>query len=65
MAIRESETGEQSQRADLSVDLCGLTLRTPLVGLSGCVGFGEEYTRVEGFTNRELGALCLKYPEPW
>lgn len=60
MAIRESETGEQSQRADLSVDLCGLTLRTPLVGLSGCVGFGEEYTRVEGFTNRELGALCLK-----
>ena len=66
MAIRESETGEQSQRADLSVDLCGLTLRTPLVGLSGCVGFGEEYTRVEGFTNRELGALCLKgtTPEP-
>ena len=48
------------QSADLTVDLCGLALRTPLIGLSGCVGFGEEYTRVEGFTNRELGALCLK-----
>jgi dihydroorotate dehydrogenase (NAD+) catalytic subunit len=28
--------------------------------LSGCVGFGEEYTRVEGFSNREVGAVCLK-----
>ena len=28
--------------------------------LSGCVGFGEEYTRVAGFTNRDAGAICLK-----
>ena len=28
--------------------------------LSGCVGFGEEYTRVEGFSNRDVGAVCLK-----
>jgi dihydroorotate dehydrogenase (NAD+) catalytic subunit len=28
--------------------------------LSGCVGFGEEYTRVQGFTNRDCGAVCLK-----
>ncbi len=28
--------------------------------LSGCVGFGEEYTRVAGFSNREVGAVCLK-----
>lgn len=28
--------------------------------LSGCVGFGEEYTRVAGFSNRDVGALCLK-----
>jgi dihydroorotate dehydrogenase (NAD+) catalytic subunit len=28
--------------------------------LSGCVGFGEEYTRVEGFNNRQVGAVCLK-----
>ena len=28
--------------------------------LSGCVGFGEEYTRVAGFSNRDVGAICLK-----
>lgn len=28
--------------------------------LSGCVGFGEEYTRVVGFSHREVGAVCLK-----
>lgn len=28
--------------------------------LSGCVGFGEEYTRVEGFSNRDVGAIALK-----
>jgi dihydroorotate dehydrogenase (NAD+) catalytic subunit len=33
---------------------------TPLVLLSGCVGFGEEYTRVQGFSNRDAGAVCLK-----
>ncbi|TDJ19351.1 MAG: dihydroorotate dehydrogenase [Gammaproteobacteria bacterium] len=44
----------------LAVDFCGLRLNTPLVLLSGCVGFGEEYTRVEGFSNRQVGAVCLK-----
>ena len=44
----------------LAIDFCGLRLRTPLVLLSGCVGFGEEYTRVEGFSNAEAGAICLK-----
>jgi dihydroorotate dehydrogenase (NAD+) catalytic subunit len=33
---------------------------SPLVLLSGCVGFGEEYTRVAGFSNRDVGAVCLK-----
>ena len=28
--------------------------------LSGCAGFGEEYTRVQGFSNRDVGAVCLK-----
>jgi dihydroorotate dehydrogenase (NAD+) catalytic subunit len=28
--------------------------------LSGCVGFGEEYTRVEGFSNRDAGGIVLK-----
>lgn len=37
-----------------------MSFATPLVLLSGCVGFGEEYTRVQGFTNRDVGAVCLK-----
>ncbi len=44
----------------LAVDFCGLHLASPLVLLSGCVGFGEEYTRVEGFSNRDAGAIVLK-----
>jgi dihydroorotate dehydrogenase (NAD+) catalytic subunit len=44
----------------LAVNLCGLQFATPLVLLSGCVGFGEEYTRVKGFSNRDVGAVCLK-----
>ncbi len=44
----------------LAIDFCGLTLNSPLVLLSGCVGFGEEYTRVQGFSNRDVGAVCLK-----
>jgi len=44
----------------LAVDFCGMHFATPLVLLSGCVGFGEEYTRVHGFSNRDVGAVCLK-----
>lgn len=44
----------------LAIDFCGLRFNTPLVLLSGCVGFGEEYTRVAGFSNRDAGAICLK-----
>ena len=44
----------------LAVDFCGMKFATPLVLLSGCVGFGEEYTRVAGFSNRDVGAVCLK-----
>ncbi|ANB01942.1 dihydroorotate dehydrogenase [Ectothiorhodospira sp. BSL-9] len=44
----------------LAIDFCGLPFASPLVLLSGCVGFGEEYTRVAGFSNRQVGAVCLK-----
>jgi len=44
----------------LATEFCGLQFATPLVLLSGCVGFGEEYTRVAGFSNRDAGAVCLK-----
>ena len=39
---------------------CGLEFASPIVLLSGCVGFGEEYTRVEGYSNADVGAVCLK-----
>ena len=44
----------------LEVEFCGLKFNTPLVLLSGCVGFGEEYTRIKGFSNTDVGAICLK-----
>lgn len=44
----------------LASEFCGVRFDTPLVLLSGCVGFGEEYTRVKGFSNRDVGAVCLK-----
>lgn len=46
--------------ASLAIRFCGLDLVSPIVLLSGCVGFGEEYTRVEGFSNRDAGAIVLK-----
>ena len=48
------------QSNPLQVDFCGLTFNSPIVLLSGCVGFGEEYTRVEGFSNADVGAVVLK-----
>ena len=50
----------KSEQSPLSVDYCGLSLDSPIVLLSGCVGFGEEYTRIEGFSNRDVGAVVLK-----
>ena len=44
----------------LAVNFCGLQLTSPIVLLSGCVGFGEEYTRITGFSNRDAGAIVLK-----
>jgi dihydroorotate dehydrogenase (NAD+) catalytic subunit len=45
---------------ELSLGFCGMQFASPIVLLSGCVGFGEEYTRVEGFSNRDAGAVVLK-----
>jgi dihydroorotate dehydrogenase (NAD+) catalytic subunit len=49
-----------SQTNSLHVDFCGLSLSSPIVLLSGCVGFGEDYTRVNGFSNADIGAVVLK-----
>ena len=55
----ESEHSE-SLPASLALRFCGMPFASPIVLLSGCVGFGEEYTRVEGFSNRDAGAVVLK-----
>jgi dihydroorotate dehydrogenase (NAD+) catalytic subunit len=44
----------------LQTEFCGIPMASPIVLLSGCVGFGEEYTRVEGYSNAEVGAVVLK-----
>jgi len=44
----------------LSINFCGMQFNSPIVLLSGCVGFGEEYTRVAGFSNTDAGAIVLK-----
>ncbi len=45
---------------NLKTKFCGMSLDSPIVLLSGCVGFGEEYTRIQGFSNQDVGAICLK-----
>jgi dihydroorotate dehydrogenase (NAD+) catalytic subunit len=50
----------KAQGTSLHIDFCGMTLSSPIVLLSGCVGFGEEYTRVHGFSNCDVGAVVLK-----
>jgi len=50
----------KQQKQALSTEFCGMQFATPIVLLSGCVGFGEEYTRVKGFSNHDIGAVCLK-----
>jgi len=44
----------------LRLKFCGLDFASPIVLLSGCVGFGEEYTRIQGFSNADAGAVVLK-----
>ena len=64
MATREPDApvraGPAAGATALALRFCGLEFASPIVLLSGCVGFGEEYTRVEGFSNRDAGAVVLK-----
>src|SRR5205809_6974848 len=55
---RRAATPDAATR--LRLRFCGLQFASPIVLLSGCVGFGEEYTRIEGFSNRDAGAVVLK-----
>ena len=58
--MRGMDTPDSRAADALRVEFCGLSFASPIVLLSGCVGFGEEYTRVEGFSNRDAGAVVLK-----
>ena len=53
-------TATTTEKDSLALEFCGLQFASPIVLLSGCVGFGEEYTRVVGFSNRDTGAVVLK-----
>ena len=52
--------GSAAGASSLALKFCGLDFASPSVLLSGCVGFGEEYTRIAGFSNRDAGAIVLK-----
>ena len=43
----------------ISTKFLGLALRSPIVLLSGCVGFGDEYSRIEGFSSKSIGGAVL------
>ena len=58
--MRGMDTPDSRAADALRLEFCGLSFASPIVLLSGCVGFGEEYTRVEGFSNRDAGAVVLK-----
>jgi dihydroorotate dehydrogenase (NAD+) catalytic subunit len=62
--VKPAASGSRSEASPgapaLSLTFCGLHFSSPIVLLSGCVGFGEEYTRIEGFSNRDAGAIVLK-----
>lgn len=58
---KTTEVAEANSIPDsIRTDFCGLSLSSPIVLLSGCVGFGEEYTRVDGFSNTDVGGIVLK-----
>lgn len=58
--MRRSSKIGPARKEKLVTDFCGLRFANPIVLLSGCAGFGEEYTRVQGFSNHDVGAVCLK-----
>src|SRR5471032_2330246 len=59
-SVKPAVPGAGTADGRLSFAFCGLPFASPIVLLSGCVGFGEEYTRIEGFSNRDAGAIVLK-----
>lgn len=46
------------KKVDMSVDVCGVTLKNPIITASGTFGFGREYG--EYFDLSRLGGICIK-----
>lgn len=55
------------EKVSLAVKVGELTLKSPLVIVSGVFGYGEEFQRIEGFNPEDVGAVVLKgiTREPW
>jgi dihydroorotate dehydrogenase (NAD+) catalytic subunit len=47
-------------KSTISTEFVGLEMVSPIILLSGCVGFGDEYSRLEGFSNKVVGGVVLK-----
>ena len=47
-------------KSTISTEFLGLEMVSPIILLSGCVGFGDEYSRLEGFSNSHVGGVILK-----
>ena len=47
-------------KSTISTEFLGLEMASPIILLSGCVGFGDEYSRLEGFSNSHVGGVVLK-----
>jgi len=45
---------------ELSVNLAGIALQTPLMVASGTFGFASEFVRIEHFRTADIGAIVLK-----
>jgi len=44
----------------LEVNIAGIQMCNPIMIASGVFGFGENYIKIEGFSNDEIGAIILK-----
>ena len=47
-------------KSSISTEFLGIEMASPIILLSGCVGFGDEYSRLEGFSNSHVGGVVLK-----
>ena len=47
-------------KSTISTEFLGLEMASPIILLSGCVGFGYEYSRLEGLSNSHVGGVVLK-----